>query len=115
MKSDICWKCGGDLGLPEGPLSFRATCDHCGSWVHCCLGCQNYAPGKPNDCAIPGTDFIVDREAANLCDEFKMLGIARERGRSVSGAEERLFGEAAEKVEDECDPSKRFNDLFSDD
>ena len=29
-------------------------------------------PGKPNDCAVPGTEYVRDREAANFCEEFKV-------------------------------------------
>lgn len=53
-------------------IAFRAVCPHCGIDLHTCTNCRYYAPGKPNDCAVPGTDPIRDREAANLCDEFKV-------------------------------------------
>ncbi|MBI5273222.1 MAG: hypothetical protein HY861_04490 [Chlamydiia bacterium] len=52
-------------------VGFRASCPHCSSDLHACIGCRYYAVGKPNDCIVPGTEFIKDREAANFCEEFK--------------------------------------------
>jgi hypothetical protein len=63
-----CWKCGSPIESTR--IGFRAECESCHAWLHCCKGCRNYAPGRPNDCAIPGTEQIADREAANFCDEF---------------------------------------------
>lgn len=53
-------------------IAFRAVCPHCGVDLHTCTNCRYYAPGKPNDCIVPGTDPIRDREASNLCEEFKV-------------------------------------------
>lgn len=60
--------------MSEEPIKigFRAVCPHCGIDLHTCTNCRYYAPGKPNDCAVPGTDFVRDREAANFCEEFKV-------------------------------------------
>lgn len=88
-----CWKCSADLPDPPGSLSFRATCDKCMAWLHCCKNCKNYKPGQPNDCLIPGTEYIADREASNFCDEFVLLGQAPQKGPSRSDVERRLFGD----------------------
>ncbi|WP_154017857.1 hypothetical protein [Candidatus Protochlamydia phocaeensis] len=70
-----CWHCGASLSDPlYGKLSFREVCDKCGSSLHCCRNCKNYRPGLPNDCAVPGTDYIADREANNFCEDFTLLG-----------------------------------------
>ena len=69
-----CWKCGALLYNVDRKISFRAICDHCGSSLHCCKNCKHYAPGRPNDCAVPGTEYIPDREANNFCEEFDLLG-----------------------------------------
>ena len=66
-----CWSCGATGSLPlGGKLSFRATCDSCGRDLHCCRQCAYYAPGKSNNCSVPGTDWVADREKNNFCDEF---------------------------------------------
>jgi hypothetical protein len=54
----------------EARLGFRETCPACSSYLHSCAGCRYYAPGKPNSCEIPGTEWVADREGANFCDEF---------------------------------------------
>jgi hypothetical protein len=110
VKAGDCWRCGSALQEPwDRPISFRAQCDACGSWVHCCLGCQNYTPGKPNDCAIPDTDPIRDREAINFCEFFCLLGHKRQKGEAADHVTKRLFGE-----EPSPDKKTRLEDLFSD-
>jgi hypothetical protein len=54
-------------------IGFRAACPHCSSDLHVCVNCRYFAPGKPNDCLVPGTEPVRDREAANFCEEFKLL------------------------------------------
>lgn len=89
-----CWKCAAELAdPPANKLSFRATCDKCLAWLHCCRNCKNYKPGQPNDCLIPGTDYIADREASNFCDEFVLQGSGPSKGPSRSDIERRLFGD----------------------
>lgn len=84
-----CWKCG--KGVDE-KITFRSFCEACQSDLHCCKNCTFYKPGQPNDCMIPGTDFIRDREKANFCEEFRLLG---------------------KKAPDaKNDAKKRFDDLF---
>lgn len=91
-----CWYCQSDLeSSPKEKISFRSSCDKCGSWQHCCKNCKNYKPGLPNDCAIPGTDFVADREKNNFCEEFQSL-VPSKGGKSqpsVSDIEKRLFGD----------------------
>jgi hypothetical protein len=70
-----CWTCGKEVTLPNfGKISFRAVCEYCHAALHCCLNCKHYKPGRPNDCELPGTDYIADRSANNFCDEYNMLG-----------------------------------------
>ncbi len=87
-----CWNCGTTLVDLPLKLSFRATCDHCHAWLHCCKNCKNYMPGKPNDCFIPGTDAISDRTAANLCEEYIAKGTGPEQPKiSPEDIAKRLF------------------------
>lgn len=93
-----CWKCGAEQeDPPGGKLSFRATCSNCHAWLHCCNNCKNYKPGLPNDCAIPGTELIADREANNFCDEFQLLGQGAASKKDPKDLrkeiEKRLFGD----------------------
>lgn len=105
----FCWKCGTQLPEPPGgKLPFRATCDKCSAWLHCCKNCKNYKPGLPNDCAVPGTEFVPDREGCNFCEEFKLLGKAPSKGGDIGKASKKLFG-------DDAPPKKTdFGSLFKD-
>lgn len=88
-----CWKCSKLVFEVQVKIGFRAACPHCGADLHTCVGCCYYAPGKPNDCMVPGTDPVRDREAANFCEEFKAKT------------------ETPKRVQDH----KKFNSLFKDD
>jgi hypothetical protein len=110
-----CWKCGTDLNdLPKGRLPFRAICDKCFSWLHCCRNCTNYKPGMPNDCLVPGTEFVADREGANFCEEFQFLGVFVSKTSGVDVAAKKLFGDTPKLTENNPDhnPKKKFEDLF---
>lgn len=106
----FCWKCGIELpDPPGGKLSFRATCDKCSFWLHCCKNCKNYKPGQPNDCAVPGTEYIADREAANFCEEFELLGSPPSKASNAQDVSKKLFGDNGEA------PKKpNFGSLFKD-
>lgn len=68
-----CWNCKADLADPDfGKLSFRAECEKCSAALHCCHNCKYYRPGAPNDCSVPGTDYVSDRQANNRCEEFRL-------------------------------------------
>ena len=101
-----CWKCGNELDL-SAKVSFRAICAKCSSWQHCCRNCKNYQPGLPNDCKIPGTDFIADREGANFCEEFQILGVGPSAKKDPNEVSKRLFGDDQPKK-----PKNPFDDLF---
>ncbi len=63
-----CYKCGTPLGVTK--IDFRTLCEKCFSDQHSCYACRHYFPGKPNDCSIPGTDPVVDRQKFNFCEAF---------------------------------------------
>jgi hypothetical protein len=67
-----CRKCFKALDFPTTKIGFREVCPYCGIDLHTCTNCRYYSPGKPNDCLVPGTDFVRDREAANFCEDFKI-------------------------------------------
>ena len=89
-----CWSCGTDLPDPEwGKVSFRAECDKCGAALHSCKGCRFYHPGLPNDCEVPGTDFISDREKMNFCEDYKFANKDPKEKIDPKDVEKRLFGD----------------------
>ncbi len=92
-----CFKCS-HLTEVSGKIPFRAVCPQCGSDLHVCKTCRYYSPGKPNDCAVPGTDYVRDREAANFCEEFSPLDSpAPAQNDAAFERAKRLFGEEPPK------------------
>jgi hypothetical protein len=100
-----CWHCGTDLETPQR-LAFKATCDSCGAYLHCCRNCKNYKPGMPNDCLIPGTEPITDREKANYCEEFALIEPDSSPKGSPSDAAKKLFGD------EDIGENRDFESLF---
>lgn len=97
-----CWHCNKPIELVSGKIGFRASCIHCNSDLHVCKNCRYYSVGKPNDCLVPGTEPIRDREASNLCEEFKSR-IPQSQALSPS---KNILGEVEKK--------RDFNSLFQD-
>lgn len=66
-----CWKCGNawkELGQP----GVRDYCEKCDTYWHSCKNCKYHDPNAHNQCKIPGTEMVADRERANHCDEFEL-------------------------------------------
>ena len=95
-----CWNCGISLEddlFVRGKFPFRALCDRCGSWQHCCCNCKHYRRGLSNDCTIPETEWVADREASNFCEEFHHLGIGPKQAVNPEDVLHRLFGDLEEE------------------
>jgi len=101
-----CWKCNKTISEDPIQIGFRAVCRHCDVDLHVCKNCRYFYPGKPNDCLVPGTDFVRDREASNLCEEFK-LKIALQNP-NFTKLERKIFND------DDLPQKKDFKDLFKD-
>lgn len=89
----FCWNCSNKLINVTGRISFREVCTTCLCYLHCCKNCINYQVGRPNDCKIPGTEPIADREARNNCEDFVMLGKSPPPRIDPNEVSKRLFGE----------------------
>lgn len=66
-----CYKCKNKLDLPSKKIGFRQTCLFCETDLHVCKNCKYYMIGKPNDCRVPNTEFVSDKEKYNFCEEFE--------------------------------------------
>lgn len=110
-----CWKCGTlQKHLPEGKLSFRAECEKCTFALHSCKNCRFYKRGLPNDCMVPGTEMIGDREKQNFCEEFEAKKEQLPEEKAPEDAAKRLFGDEAREISKKPSPEERFNSLFGD-
>jgi len=67
-----CWKCKKLISEEPMKIGFRTQCPHCEIDLHVCVNCRHYSPGKPNDCNVPGTPYIKDREVMNFCEDFSL-------------------------------------------
>lgn len=94
QKKMECWRCGEKFEAYENSkIPFRMTCEKCHACLHSCVNCKNYYPGLPNDCKIPNTDPIRDRDASNFCEEFVLKGQKQstENKKSISDVSKSLF------------------------
>ena len=89
--SPACHKCGRPLG--EGRVEFRAVCAGCGEYLHCCLNCGHFDPAVFHECrASATTEYCVDKDKGNFCEEFRPGNSGRTGGMPKSRAEiEKLF------------------------
>ena len=100
-----CWKCKKLISDVSIKIAFRATCISCSADLHVCKNCRYYSVGKPNDCIVPGSDPISDKEQSNLCEDFKPLSSPSSNTEKDSAR--KIFGE------DAIPPKKNFDDLFN--
>jgi len=84
-----CWSCGKSILFVKIP--FQAVCEGCGAYLHCCQNCNHFQEGLANNCKIPGTEPIADRQKKNFCEEFSPLG---------------------RPIEKKSKNTQKFNDLF---
>jgi hypothetical protein len=65
-----CHRCGAEWISEKKQPAVKDVCPECDAYLHCCLNCRFYELGVHNDCAIGTTDWVVDKENCNFCDEF---------------------------------------------
>lgn len=65
----FCNKCQKKIDTLK-KVGFRAVCEYCGSDLHTCVNCKYYSQGKPNDCLVPNSEYVRDREKYNFCEDF---------------------------------------------
>lgn len=107
-----CPSCGKSF-IEKNKIGFRDLCDHCNCYLHSCVNCIFYKKGLPNDCEVPETEFIRDRENFNYCEEFKLKVFEKKREKDLDKVSEEIFGEGV-NFEEKKDPKKRFDSLFGD-
>ena len=73
-----CYECGTTFEYKEF-VPFKAVCDSCAAYAHCCCNCVFYNDHATHECDIADVEWVGDKTKANLCEEFKPMGNPRER------------------------------------
>ncbi len=104
-----CYKCRTKQELSYNKVHFRAVCPNCDADLHVCRNCRHYIIGKPNDCNVPNSEFVSDRESNNFCEDFSPKdSIKKEIKKNKEDIAKKLF------QDDELPPKNDFNSLFKD-
>lgn len=113
----MCFRCKSEWKSTKRVPAVKETCEQCGAYLHCCKNCKHHDPKVHNQCYIPNTAWVGDREGCNFCDEFefKATGVSGAATPEVDSAKSQLsalFGDAPtppgpEKLD-------KFKDLFGD-
>jgi hypothetical protein len=75
LKEIKCHKCQTVLEFLAGSKVLRhEECHKCGAAIHCCKMCKYYDPSAYNECRESVADRVVDKEKANYCDFFILVG-----------------------------------------
>ena len=93
----------------------KEFCEECSAYLHCCLNCRFHDPSVHNECAIPTTDWVGDKEGANFCDEFVFIDVgdassAEDGSSQARRALEDVLGDS--DAPSDSDRMKRFKGLF---
>jgi hypothetical protein len=71
----VCARCSNTIDL-EGKIARSSTCPNCGAYLHSCVNCKFYSPGRHNDCSEPQAELVSGKRGANFCDFFVMQDAA---------------------------------------
>ena len=93
----VCARCGKEIVL-SGKVMRESICPHCRAYLHSCVNCKFYSPGRHNDCRETQAEFVRDKRTANFCDFFVF------RDSSADGKDRILKNKE--------DARKRFDRLF---
>ncbi|NGX34429.1 MAG: hypothetical protein K1060chlam1_00782 [Candidatus Anoxychlamydiales bacterium] len=105
-----CHKCKKKLDLPSKKVGFKETCFFCEADLHVCKNCRFHLIGKPNDCLVPNTEYVSDREKYNFCEEFSFKdNLSDQETKSKKDISKKLFDE-----ESDDDSKNDFDSLFKD-
>jgi len=96
------WSCANCGSAIDGsvPIGRSSICPACKAYLHSCVNCRFYSPGRHNDCAEPQADQVRDKRGANFCDYFVMRTArsgdgtrpGTNQGKSARDEFDKLFG-----------------------
>ena len=73
MKTKRCHRCNTPWETDKRRPGFKETCPQCDAYLHSCHNCRFFSPSAHNNCYIPNTEWVGDRNGANFCEEFEFL------------------------------------------
>ena len=89
-----CYSCNAKLDIiSEQKILRNQECDYCQVQLHCCKMCIHYDKTAYNECREPTAERIVEKEKANFCGHFKIIG-----GNAKSGPTKEDLLDAANKL-----------------
>ena len=101
-----CYKCKNKLDFANKKIGFKYTCPFCETDLHVCKNCKYYEVGKPNDCIVPNTEYVNDREKNNFCEDFVFIKKLDDPSfKTRKDVSKKLF-------KDDDDENKSFDSLF---
>jgi len=114
-----CHRCKKKLDLSNKKVGFKETCFFCEADLHVCKNCKFYQIGKPNDCLVPNTEYVSDREKNNYCEEFSFKeDLDKDLSKSKKDIAKKLFKDPDPKNtdnnKDQNDLDNGFDSLFKD-
>lgn len=68
-----CWKCGNSWSGDSQP-GRGDSCSKCDYDLHSCMNCIHHDTRYHNECRIPETEMVSDRERSNFCEMFEIKG-----------------------------------------
>jgi hypothetical protein len=71
----LCFNCGKPLSIPPGGIVSRSEeCESCRVDVRTCRNCKHFNPKAYNECNESQAERVVEKEKANFCDFFYLVG-----------------------------------------
>jgi hypothetical protein len=91
-----CEHCGTKLDSSI-PIGRSSTCPNCNAYLHSCVNCRFYSPGRHNDCTETQVELVRDKSTANFCDYYVMREAGakkagKDTGKTARDAFDSLFG-----------------------
>ena len=81
----ICYNCKKEIPYDTRILRTE-TCPWCRLDLHVCMNCKHHDPSRYNECMMPGTERVRERDRANHCSEFVFRYVAPSEDRKKDAA-----------------------------
>ena len=69
----FCVFCDAELAA-DFRVMRNTRCPRCDAYLHACVQCRFHEPTLHNQCLEPEAEFVGDRQKANFCEFFELVG-----------------------------------------